>query len=448
MNELLKKYNKPAPRYTSYPAMPFWQGLPRLDQIKQNILESYRKDIGIDLYVHVPFCEKLCYYCACNRTVTKNHQVEESFIDLILDEWAIYENFLGFSPAVHSLHFGGGTPTFLSPKNMEVLLSHLTKNKTKNFLGSIEIDPRTVTNEHLDLFVKFNISRVSLGIQDFDHDVQKSIGRTQSYLLVKNLMNALRKRPFDSINFDVIYGLPKQSLASIQKTFDYIGELKPDMVAFFNYAHLPEKIANQRLIKEEELPSVELKDQLYKLGKDNLLKLNMSPIGMDHFAAAGNYLAEASLKNKLHRNFMGYTDQKSTLLIGLGPTAISDNGISLYQNEKNLKKYEESIKLKKLALTTGHTRSLEDKKNEKIIMEIMCNKKVDFNQLEIDGINDLSHEQLDTLLEFKKDKLINFSKNAIEILPLGENFLRTIAQSFDPYMNRAIKSNLILSQTV
>ena len=221
-NELLLKYNRPGPRYTSYPPVPFWKGAPDEAMWIGHLKTIYSDNEGMDLYVHVPFCEKLCYYCGCNRIITKNHDNEEKYVDLILKEWGMYKTQLGFTPVINSLHFGGGTPTFLSAENLERLIQGLTEKRSPSFIGSIEIDPRTTKLEHLDCFKENGIGRVSLGIQDFDDNVQAAINRKQSFELVENLVNELRARGIDSINFDVIYGLPRQTVETITGTFESV----------------------------------------------------------------------------------------------------------------------------------------------------------------------------------------------------------------------------------
>ncbi|RPJ78702.1 MAG: radical SAM protein [Alphaproteobacteria bacterium] len=209
INELIQKYNRPGPRYTSYPPVPFWNKPPSESEWIENIKNNYQKEVGVDLYVHVPYCESLCYYCGCNRTITKNHDVEDFYLSALLTEWAIYKERLGLDLSINSLHFGGGTPTFLSPLNLEKLITTLLVNKSNTFIGSIEIDPRTCRDEHLEVLARCGIKRVSLGIQDFDPIVQKAINRDQSPAMVETLVEKLRLGNFSSINFDLIYGLPK-----------------------------------------------------------------------------------------------------------------------------------------------------------------------------------------------------------------------------------------------
>ena len=444
LNHLIQKYNRPGPRYTSYPPVPFWNKAPNEAKWISHIKSSYQEDVGVDLYVHVPFCESLCYYCGCNRTITKNHKVEDSYLAALLKEWEIYKTKLGFSVKINSLHFGGGTPTFLSPKNLETLISTLLVHKTKDFIGSIEIDPRTCSDEHLEVLNRFGIKRVSLGIQDFDPIVQKAIHRDQSPEMVKVLVDKLRHHQFSSINFDLIYGLPKQSLETISKTIELVGEMKPDLIAFYSYAHLPERIKNQRLINESDIPGPELKRELYETGKKLLLALGYEDIGMDHFALPSSFLYKVKIEKKLHRNFMGYVDKKSSVLIGLGPTSISDSSLSFVQNCKDLKAYESLVQRGELPFEIGHTHNKHDLRIQEIILEMMChNEVVILNKESIPHWSEIEHE----LRAFAADGIIKMENDQILVTPAGKGFVRNIAMSFDHYL-REQESHVKFSSTI
>ena len=430
MSDLLEKYNRQGPRYTSYPPVPFWKNTPSEALWINHLKSVYSEKEGMDLYVHVPFCEKLCYYCGCNRIVTKNHSVQDNFVELILAEWDIYCSQLGFIPKINSLHFGGGTPTFLTPENLEKIITKLAKNKKENFTGSIEIDPRNTTIEHLDCFKKNGIKRVSLGIQDFDPLVQKAINRDQSFELVETLVKELRKREFESINFDVIYGLPKQNKETITETFRLIKKLRPDLIAYYSYAHLPERLKNQRLINSSDLPEGSEKQALYELGKELLAIDGYVDVGMDHFALPDNFLFKAKEDNRLHRNFMGYVDKKSPILLGLGPSSISDSSLSFAQNEKGMNEYEIKIKSKKLAITNGHTHDENDLNVQKIILGLMCKNESALEDIaRIPFWGEVKHD----LSEMQEDGMIQFDDYKVVVLPLGKKFIRNIAMVFDFY---------------
>lgn len=442
--ELIQKYNRPGPRYTSYPPVPFWNNTPTKEEWITHLKSCYREEEGVDIYAHVPYCESLCYYCGCNRTITKNHEVEDFYLAGILKEWEIYQEKLGFSPRINSLHFGGGTPTFLSPANLEKLIRAILKNKSGSFLGSIEIDPRTCNDQHLEVLLRNNIKRVSLGIQDFDPIVQKAINRDQSQDLVEELVFKLRKKGFSSVNFDLIYGLPKQSLDSVSKTIEIVTKMNPDLIAFYSYAHLPDRIKNQRLIKTEDLPSPEVKRSLYDLGKKLLMENAYVDVGMDHFAKPSSFLYQAMVDKKLHRNFMGYVDKKSNILIGLGPTSISDSGRSFIQNIKDVKAYEEKVMTGELPFEIGHTHNTNDLLIQEIILAMMCHNEIVIkNKENIPYWEEISRE----LNNFSDDGIIKREADKIIITEEGKGFVRNIAMSFDYYL-REQTTKVKFSQTI
>jgi len=443
IEKLIQKYSLAAPRYTSYPPVPFWQNTPSEQQWIDDLQTQYNERSGVDLYVHVPYCEKLCYYCGCNRTITQNHELEIPFVDWICHEWDLYINALGFVPKINSMHFGGGTPTFLSPHRLKTIIEYLSKQRTKSFIGSIEIDPRTCSDDHLSVLSDTGISRVSLGIQDFDNQVQSAINRYQPVSLVERIINNTRKNGISAINFDLIYGLPRQSLTSIEYTMDHVVSLKPDSIAYYGYAHLPHKIKNQKLIKETELPSALLRNQLFALGKKILLENDYYDIGLDHFARPGNHLYEAKQNGKLHRNFMGYVDKKSHVLIGLGPSSISDSSKSFVQNHKDLEAYQNALKSKKFPIEKGHTHSQDDLLVQNIILNIMCQKQV---TIDLDKFS-FHSEIMGDLKKLANDEIIHFEKNELSLTPLGTAFMRNVAMVFDHHL-RSKNTQSIFSQTI
>ena len=442
--QLIQKYNIPGPRYTSYPPVPFWRGTPSESQWIGHIKTQYDPKQGLDLYVHVPFCESLCYYCGCSRVITKNHSVEEGYVETLLKEWSLYKDKLGFSPLISSLHFGGGTPTFLSPENLDRLIQGLTANRTSSFIGSIEVDPRTCTVEHVRVLAKNQIKRASLGVQDFDETVQKAIHRDQSPEMVRNLVQTMKDHGITSITFDLIYGLPKQTNESIERTIALVSDMRPDLIAFYSYAHLPERLKNQRLIKTEDLPSPELKRELYETGKRLLAEKGYSDVGMDHFALPSSYLYQAKEHKNLHRNFMGYVDKKSSILIGLGPTSISDSSMSFIQNTKDLKTYQGKIQSGHLAIEKGHAHHERDLLVQQVIQDLMCNNEVILNNMgEIPYWKDIKDE----LNAFQEDGILKITEDHIKLSELGKAFMRNVAMSFDFYL-REQESSKNFSQTI
>ena len=444
LNQLIQKYNTPGPRYTSYPPVPFWRGTPSEAQWITDIRTSYDEKQGLDLYVHVPFCESLCYYCGCSRIITKDHSTEDPFVEALLNEWDLYEKKLGFKPLITSRHSGGGTPTFLSPLNLDRLIKGLTWNRSPSFIGSIEIDPRTCTNEHIQVLSENAIKRVSLGIQDFDQTVQKAIHRDQSPELVRAMVQKMRDYGFESINFDLIYGLPKQTISSIEQTIELVNEMRPDLIAFYSYAHLPDRIKNQRLIKTEDLPPPILKRKLYEIGKKLLAEQGYADIGMNHFALPSSYLYQAKEQKKLHRNFMGYVDKKSSVLIGLGPTSISDSSLSFMQNTKDPKAYQEKIRAGFLAIEKGHSHHKRDLLVQKIIQELMCNNEITLNNLEQIPYWNVINSELKT---FQEDGIVTKTDTGIKLSEIGKGFMRNVAMTFDFYL-REQESTKKFSQTI
>lgn len=441
--ELIQKYNRAGPRYTSYPPVPFWSNRPDETKWLAHLKSQYKEKDGVDLYVHVPFCEKLCYYCGCSRIITKDHGVEDAYLKTVLKEWDMYRELLGYTPRINSLHFGGGTPTFLSPKNLRRLINHLTTERMANLIGSIEIDPRTCTTEHLHVLAEAGISRVSLGIQDFDPVVQSTINRQQPVSMVQSLMIRLRELKFKSVNFDLIYGLPKQTLESIAATIGLVTEMRPDLVAFYGYAHLPERIRNQRLIKPTDLPDAELRKALYESGKKDLAGKGYDDIGMDHFALPGSYLHAAKINKSLHRNFMGYVDKKSSVMIGLGPTSISDSGISFSQNAKDLKDYQQKVEAGHLPIENGHTHSEDDLHVQRIILQLMCEGETIINRKHIPDWESVKAD----LLGFQSDGILNLNDGKLVLSEMGKPFVRNVAMAFDFHL-RNKESNIKFSQTI
>src|SRR6185369_4133747 len=374
---LLNKYNVPVPRYTSYPTVPFWKD--ELDVkkwkevFKKQFSENNSRD-GISLYLHLPFCESLCTYCGCNKKITTNHSVEAEYLAATLKEWKIYRQLMNEPPIIREIHLGGGTPTFFSPRNLSKLLDGIFERSLihPHHEFSIEGHPNNTTKRHLETLYNLGFRRISYGVQDNDPEVQRIINRIQPLENVKNATEEARRVGFKSVNFDLIYGLPKQNLQSIERTIKEVIELKPDRIAFYSYAHVPWASRGQRLFAENDLPSPEEKLNLYIKGKELLTDAGYVDIGMDHFALTGDDLYNAWLDGTLHRNFMGYTTQKSSILLGLGVSSISDVGNAFAQNKKALHEYYESIEKNELAVFRGYFLNNEDVAFRKYILDISC----------------------------------------------------------------------------
>lgn len=338
---LIQKYNKPVPRYTSYPTVPFWENnLSSSDWetlVKKAFQLSGKKD-GVTLYIHLPFCESLCTYCGCNKRITKNHNVEDPYLEAIVQEWSNYLGLFEEKPKLAGIHLGGGTPTFFSPQHLVALLTNIIKSAEvlPDHEFSFEGHPNNTTFEHLQELAKVGFDRVSFGVQDFDQTVQQTLHRIQPYEKVKEVTQHARSLGYSSVNFDLIYGLPHQTIKTIKETFDKVASLQPERIAFYSYAHLPEAFPAQKSF-ESFLPKEQEKRALYEFGKEQLIGMGYEEVGMDHFALPGDLLSVAKKSGSLHRNFMGYTTSPSEMLIGLGASSISDIGLGYAQNEKRSK---------------------------------------------------------------------------------------------------------------
>lgn len=449
LNSLITKYNVAAPRYTSYPTVPFWENdFFTEKEWKLRVLERYNssKDKGISIYIHLPYCESLCTYCGCNTRITKNHKVEDPYITSLLKEWDMYKNTLGNGTIkISEIHLGGGTPTFFAPANLERLINGilLGNEKTENASFSFEAHPANTTKEHLQTLFDLGFRRLSLGIQDFDDQVQKVINRHQTVEDVKNVMQSAREIGYDSINFDLIYGLPKQTMNTIYNTFELSLALSPDRISFYSYAHVPWIKPGQRGFTEHDLPEGEEKLNLYKLGKEMIQAAGYRDVGMDHFAKIQDALFTASEDGTLHRNFMGYADRYTPLMIGLGVSSISDAWSAFAQNVKTVEEYHASINEGKLPVFKGHLLHDEDLVIRQYILDMMCRGKVLLKQ--DFALNSKISERLITLIE---DNLVSTDGDIIQITEAGRSFLRNVCMVFDERLQKTKERDNLFSQAI
>lgn len=437
-DKLVIKYNQPVPRYTSYPTVPFWKDemdITRWKQLLQQQFSVHNSKEGISLYIHLPFCESLCTYCGCNKKITTNHSVEEAYLATIEKEFLLYLNLLKEAPLIREIHLGGGTPTFFSPKNLAKLIRLIKQSSVihPKHEFSIEGHPNNTTPEHLKTLYDLGFRRISYGVQDNDPEVQRIINRIQPLKNVMNATNNAREIGFESVNFDLIYGLPRQTLQSITKTFEQVLKLKPDRIAFYSYAHVPWTSRGQRLFDENDLPSPEEKIQLYLKGKEILINAGYTDIGMDHFALPTDSLYDAWVDGTLHRNFMGYTTQHTSFLLGLGVSSISDIGFGFAQNKKKLQEYYASIKAKELPIFRGYFLNSEDISFRKYILNISCQGKTTFDPADIEVLKQFSFPVLEKLEE---DKLIEWNESRLTVTALGRHFIRNICSAFDLNLQR------------
>ena len=452
-NSLIQKYNVPGPRYTSYPTVPYWDEADFsyeiwTETLKKSFIQSNGPE-GISLYIHLPFCESLCTFCGCNKRITKNHSVENPYIEAVLKEWAIYCNILGEKPTIKEIHLGGGTPTFFSPKNLEDLINGIftSAKKAENHEFSFEGHPNNTSHEHLQKLYDLGFRRVSYGVQDYSAKVQKAIHREQPFHNVAKVTLWAREIGYTSIGHDIIFGLPFQELEDIIDTIEKTKSLQPDRLAFYSYAHVPWIKGNgQRGFKDEDIPKDDKKRLLYETGKKLLFENGYHEIGMDHFALEDDSLYDAFNDGKLHRNFMGYSSSKTQLMIGLGVSSISDSWYSFAQNVKNLEDYYQILEWDKLPVYRGHLLTIEDLIIRKHILNLMCqfvtsweNKETYFEEIP---------EVLIQLKEMENDGLLIINKDSIQVTDAGKPYVRNICMAFDLRLKRKTPDTQLFSMTI
>lgn len=446
---LIRKYNQPVPRYTSYPTVPLWDNQIDLTSWEKTVkiaFDQFGKDEGISLYIHLPFCENLCTYCGCNKRITKNHKVEDPYIEAVLREWEHYLGVLGEMPKISGIHLGGGTPTFFAPESLEFMISKILKSseRTKNFEFSFEGHPNNTTFEHLQELALLGFDRVSYGIQDFDEKVQQAIHRIQPFEKVKLATDNARNLGYSSVNFDLIYGLPHQTLLTLENTFQKVAELRPERIAFYSYAHLPSAFPAQKSF-EEYLPKEEEKRALYEFGKAKLIEMGYEEIGMDHFALPNDPLCVAKKTGTLHRNFMGYTTLPSRMLLGLGASSISDVWIGFAQNEKRIEAYEEMLKEHHIALVKGHLLTEEDLLVRELILDMICkgSATIPFSIWE-----NIPAKNKQVLKEFEEEGLLTLTDLQLTIHPDGMAVVRNICSNFDLRMIQTQEIKAVFSKAI
>ena len=451
---LVTKYNVPGPRYTSYPTVPYWEATSFstqgwIDSLKRHGQKPEDQRKGISLYIHLPFCESMCTFCGCTKRITKNHTLERPYIKALLKELALYREILGYKPVVQQLHFGGGTPTFFSPENLEDLLIGIFKIADKAALSefSFEGHPNNTTAEHLKTLFRNGFNRVCYGVQDYNKTVQKAINRVQPFENVERATLNAREIGYSSVGHDVIYGLPFQTLEHVNFTIDQTIKLRPDRIAFYSYAHVPWIKGNgQRGYSEENLPVAETKKRQYELGKEKLLDAGYVEIGMDHFALKNDDLYTAQLNGNIHRNFMGYSSSKTDIMIGLGISAIGDSWYGFAQNVKTLKEYYELLREDQLPLLRGHILNTEDLIIRKHILNLMCRFETSWEKPK-EQFPELP-QVLEQLTELEKDGLIKIGQHSIKVTEPGRAFVRNICLPFDLRLHRKKPTTKLFSMTV
>lgn len=438
---LLKRFDIPGPRYTSYPtADRFVEAFAETDYIQA--LEQRRAGsmaLPLSLYIHIPFCESVCYYCACNKVITKHHERGAEYLRYLSREIELQVDHLGRGHNVSQLHLGGGTPTFLSDGELSDLMSMIRRHFTLVPGGeySIEVDPRTVTPQRLQTLYRLGFNRLSFGVQDFDPAVQKAVHRVQPAEQVFALVKAAREIGFESLNVDLIYGLPLQTPESFNRTLAQINDLRPDRIALYAYAHLPARFKPQRRIVSAELPSGADKLAMLSASLDALIGNGYVYVGMDHFALPNDALAVAKRQGRLHRNFQGYSTQSDCDLVALGVSAIGRIGATYSQNAKTLEEYYDALDQGRLPIVRGLAVTRDDLLRRSVIMALMCQGEVLFESIELGHLIDFRSyftRELDTLAELEQHGLVKLSDTAIQVTPTGWYLVRAIAMTFDRYL--------------
>ena len=440
---LIEKYNYSGPRYTSYPtALEFNEQFTEQDFV--SAVNRY-PNRSLSLYVHIPFCHKLCYFCGCNKLVTRQTHKVTQYLDTLDIEIAKRAD-LFKERIVTQMHWGGGTPTFLANDEITRLITSIKQhfNFAQNAELSIEIDPREISPQTIDHLAKLGFNRLSMGIQDFNREIQNLINREQDENLIRSLITQARKNNFRSISLDLIYGLPKQTVESFTETLNKIIDISPDRLSVFNYAHLPNRFAAQRKIKDHDLPNANQKLKILQTSIEKLTLAGYQFIGMDHFAKPTDELAIAQQQNKLHRNFQGYTTKGDADLLGLGVSAISMLGDSYAQNQKDLKIYQNQVEQKGNGLWKGFTLNQDDKIRRDVIKQLICHFHLDKKQIEqlyAIKFDDYFADDLDLLAPLERDGLVIVNQDSINVQPKGHLLIRNICMCFDIYMRQLVRQH-------
>ncbi|MCG3672070.1 oxygen-independent coproporphyrinogen III oxidase [Aliarcobacter butzleri] len=447
------KYSKPGPRYTSYPTAPEFS-----ETFTQNDLKEFYKnqsdDRPLSLYIHMPFCRSACYFCGCNTIFTSKEDKKTRYIEYLKKELNILKNHLNTKRAVTQMHFGGGTPTFFSPSQLEVVITAIKEifpNFSPDAEISCEVDPRYFTVEHMNVLKAGGCNRLSFGVQDLDEEVQKTIHRIQPFELTQNVIKIAREAGIHSINTDLIYGLPYQTRESFKKTLEQMITLNTDRFAVFNYAHVPWLMKTMRKFDETTFPKPEVKLEMLKDTIDFFTSNGYKMVGMDHFAKPKDELFKAIEKGELHRNFQGYTTKGGADLIGIGLTSIG-NGVDYYaQNFKELEPWENAIDNGDLPVYKGYRLSDDDMLRQFVIMELMSNFSLNIKRVEEEfkiNFKEYFDDAIKALKEFEDAQLLKITDNKIEVSQTGSMLIRNICMPFDAYLNKIPEEKRRFSKTI
>lgn len=435
MNDLFAKYDVPAPRYTSYPTVPFWSDMPTTEEWLNELEKAFNDQSATwSLYFHLPFCESLCTFCACNTVITRNHGREEGYKGLLRKEWSYYVERI---PKMRErpllgVHLGGGTPTFFEPDNLRQILQPILSQANidhDRFEASVEVHPGHTTREHLATLRELGFTRISIGVQDFDPEVQRIVNRHQPYEVTKTCTDMARELGYTSVNYDLIYGLPKQTLDRFAESVDKVIELRPDRIALYSFALVPWIKPAQRSYTDEDIPKAGEKRALYEMARRKLENAGYVEIGMDHFALPHDGMAKAQREGTLHRNFQGYTETRTSVLLGLGVSAISEAPTCFHQNEKAFPVYERRVLQGEIPTFRGHLLSEEDRELREQILKFMTQFEVELH----DNQPEEAEQFLSSLID---DRLVEVRDQRLTLTERGRPFLRNACMFFDYRLRR------------
>ena len=447
LTQLLEKYDVPVPRYTSYPAVPHWQETPDPGTWTNALHEAVStREASLALYVHLPFCEMLCTFCGCNTVITRNHERAAPYVGTVLAE---LDTYLARVPAlgecaVSQLHLGGGTPTFLPPPVLAELLRGLAERlplRVDGFEASVEVDPRVTTGAHLQTLREHGLTRISLGVQDVDAEVLRLVNRPQPLELTTALCANARAAGFESINFDLIYGLPGQTPAGMSRLADAVIDVRPDRLAVYSFARVPWIKPAQRKFTDEQVPAGAAKRALYEILRERFRAAGYREIGLDHFALPHDALAVASERGTLHRNFMGYTDRRTTALLGLGVSAISETSACYHQNEKVLAVYERRVGAGEVPTLRGHILSDDDRRRANAIRALMTSGEAPLPAVD-------RADAPAELAELIRDGIVEIGGDRLRITADGMPFIRNVAALFDTYFRTTSREGPTYSRAI
>lgn len=436
IESLVARYDVPGPRYTSYPTAPEWTDRFGSDEYEARLRMAggVEPTVPLSLYVHLPFCRELCTYCGCNVVVSKNQQRADGYLDHVAMELALAAERLGPRRSVSQIHWGGGTPTFLSEAQLERLWKEITRHFTPlpEAEIAIEIDPAVTTEGQLALLRRLGFNRLSMGVQDLDPRVQQAVNRIQTREETERMLSTARSLGFGGVNFDLIYGLPHQTPDSWQRTLEQIIEMRPDRAAVYSFAYVPQVRTNQRKLPADAIPRGQVKLELLRRTQSTFAAAGYRQIGMDHYALPGDELSIAQQERRLGRNFQGYTVTKATDCVAFGATGISELQGAFAQNVRPLPRYYSAVESGRFATERGMVLSDDDLRRKQVITQLMCNFWVDLGE---DGATYFARE-LEQLRPHERDGLVRIDGTQVEVTPLGRTFVRNVAMQFDAYLAR------------